>query len=305
MKPVTWANALLLAAALTGSLLAAARRPEGRGRTVAAPAAATVDDAWGRAVPVRAYARIASVSSLADQLLPELAEPERLLAHSAYSVGPLVFQLGERPRLSGPDDLERIIALHPDLFVASSFGAADPKLERVRAAGIAVLDLGESRGLATIPATIHRLACVLAVPERGDRLADAVVARLRAVAADAAPGDVRPRAIYLATYADRLFGGTVGTSYHDILTAAGLDDAAAARYRDWPQYAVEDLIALDPDLIVTASGDAAALRRLPGIAGMRACRNPDGIIEIERGLLDDAGLLMSDAAEAIRRRLGR
>ncbi|MBA3686813.1 MAG: ABC transporter substrate-binding protein [Planctomycetes bacterium] len=250
-------------------------------------------------LPARAYLRIASVSSLADQLLVELVEPERLVAVSADTAGPTAFRLGARPRLSGPDDLERLLALHPDLLVASSFGNPDLRLERVRAAGIAVLDLGESRGLRTLADTIRRLAGALDAAPRGERLVDALVARVCALTP---PGDApRPRALYLAAIADRLFGGTVGTAYHDILATAGLDDAAAGRFRDWPQYAVEDVLALDPDLIVTATGGADALRRLPGIADLRACATPGGIVEVDPGLLDDPGLLIPDAAAALRR----
>lgn len=261
---------------------------------------AAVTGGDGEAVPVRSYLRIASLSIIADSLLPDLVAPERFLAASRWSVGPDAFRLGQRPRLGGADELEAILALNPDLVVVNSFPGQHAALARLRAAGIAVLDLGEARGQAHAALAMRRLGAVVGNPDGGERLARMMMRRMQAVST-ALPQD-RPRrtAIVLGPMLDKLYGSTVGTSAHDVLLAAGLVDAAAAAgFHDWPDYAPEQILALDPDRIIVATGKAAALRALPALASLRAVRDPAGIIELDAGLLSNAGPLMADAAEAL------
>jgi iron complex transport system substrate-binding protein len=123
------------------------------------------------------------------------------------------------------------------------------------------------------------------------------------VAADL-PRAERKRALYLAIYAGKLYGGTRGTSYHDVLTAAGLMDIAAERYSGWPQYDPEQLLQLDPPLIVTETGMGSQLcndvwlRRLSVCTGSRS-----QLVEISNSLIGDPGLRMLDAAEALHDRV--
>ena len=261
---------------------------------------AAVTGGDGEAVPARIYQRIASLSIVADSLLPDLVAPERFLAASRWSAGPDAFRLGQRPRLGGTDELEAILAMRPDLVVVNSFPGQQAALARLRGAGIAVLDLGEARGLAHAAVAMRRLGAVVGNADGGERLAHLVIRRMQAVRSTLPPDRPRRTAIVLAPTLDKLYGSTVGTSAHDVLLAAGLVDAAAeAGFRDWPDYAPEQILALDPDRMVVASGKAAALRTLPALASLRAVRDPAGIIEIDAGLLSNAGPLMADAAEAL------
>ncbi|HYE08022.1 MAG TPA: ABC transporter substrate-binding protein [Planctomycetota bacterium] len=279
-------NAVAVVVAITLSLTAVASFA-GASRAQAPPV-----------VPGGGHHRVACLLAHLDTACLELAAPERLIAVSAFDHGAASHRLGDRPRLSGLDALEAIIDLRPDAVLVSPFDAADARAERLREAGIAVIDCGEARGVVTLIPAIHRLGEVFAVPDRAQALARAWRRRFALVAARV-PAIGRRGGIYLAVYGDRLFGGTVGTSYHDVLTAAGVPDLAATRWRDWPEYTVEDLIALDPPLIVTKRGMGDVLRRLPGMAGVAACTAADGIVELDSALLDDAGIGMLDAAETL------
>ena len=106
--------------------------------------------------------------------------------------------------------------------------------------------------------------------------------------------------MWVSIFGDRLYGGTVGSSYHDLLVHAGCDDAAAGRYRAWQEYSLEDLLALDAELIVTSTGQGIALRRRPGADRLRA-----RIIELPEAVAGDPGLGMVDAVEALRAALER
>lgn len=256
-------------------------------------------DATGTLVELRPYRRILSASMLTDCLLHELAEPQRIVGVTTYyrEQSPWAYQLTDKPALAGIGDLETVLALHPDLVLTNSVGDA-ARIARLRERGIAVFDLGEMHGVTSLLADIHLVAHLLGHPERGARFATAWQRRFEAV--DAALGNrTRRRAMFLTVYAGRIFGGTRGTSYGDVLAAAGLDDVAAADYSGWPQYSSEDLLRLDPDLIVTKAGTPGELCRMPGLDRMKACRTPGAFIEVDGGVIEDAGPAMLDAAEQI------
>jgi iron complex transport system substrate-binding protein len=257
-----------------------------------------IADASGRLVPLRPYHRIASTNMLADRLLLELAEPDRVLAVSTSSAqSPVFWRYAGKPTVDGMGPLEGLIALKPDLVLLNVFGN-EAKSEKLRAAGIEVFNLGELRGLRTLLPTAEIVGELLGAPARGRALALAYQARLQRVAA---PLGTRPRrrALYLVVIAGNIYGGTRGTSYHDVLVAAGLDDVAAARHRDWPQYRPEELAALDPDLLVTKAGLADAVCVQPGLDHLRACREPGHVLGLPESLIDDPGLGMLDAAEQL------
>lgn len=256
-------------------------------------------DATGTLVELRPYQHIMSASILTDRLLHELAEPQRVVGVTTFNRAgsPWAYQQADKPALAGLDDLEAVLALRPDLVVTNGIGDT-ARIARLRERGIAVFDLGEMRGAASLIGDIHAVAYLLGHPERGVRYATAWQRRFDAV--DAALGDrPRRRAMFLTAYAGRIFGGTRGTSYGDVLAAAGVVDAAAADYTGWPQYSSEELLRIDPDLIVTKARTPGELCRMPGLERLKACRTPGAFIEVDGDLIEDAGPAMLDAAEAI------
>lgn len=258
-----------------------------------------IRDAAGEPVPVAPYRRIASTSMVTDRLLLELIEPDRVLAVSAATLrtAPWGYRLRGKHAVEGLGAVEELVALKPDLVLMQSF-AGRSRIAELRAAGVTAFDAGSVGGVATLLPAIAAVAALLAVPERGDALARGFVARFAGVAAKLGPRP-RRRALYLAVVGTRVFGGTVGSSIHDVMTAAGLVDVAAERYRQWPDYSPEQVLALDPEVVVAKIGAAATLCGHPALGLLRACRAPGHVLELPAGLLDDAGLGMLEAAEAL------
>lgn len=298
MKRVNGINsALLLIAVLTSAVLTAAisrRTPPEEQRA----GVRTVEDTTGELVSVRDYARIVSTSTVADQVLIEIIEAERLLAVSAHTLRseasrPYADKIGvEHAR-----DVETIIELRPDIVFINNF-IDRRQVERLKDAGLNVFDLGPMRGLETLLPNIRQLATVLDVPDRGQALADELLRELDAVSADI-PEDRRHRGLYVGIHGDRLYGGTAGTSFHDVLTAAGLIDIAAeAGFKGWPAFTNEQLLSLDPPWIITNPGTERSLCRHPGFQSLAACRAGQ-VRSIETHLLTDPGLGMLQAAEAV------
>jgi iron complex transport system substrate-binding protein len=263
-----------------------------------------IRDAAGEIAPLAQYRRIASASVIADHVLWELCEPERLIAVSQRTKESARFGYRHRERgaITSPADLELILALDPDLLFINHFG--DPRyVARLREHGIAVFDLGEMRGVETLLPNIRVIGALLGVSERAEALAQAFERRLHAIAPGTAKGD-RPRALYLSTYGKQLYGGAAHTSYDDVLRFAGLANVAAPLHRGWPALSPEQVLSLDPDVLVTKRAMGAELCGFPGLELLRPCRGQGRIVELDAELIDDPGLPILDAAEALHAQLG-
>ncbi len=284
-------------------------------------------DASGRLVPLRDYRRIVAGSTVARTLLLALAEPDRIAAVTDYGLDEWEesYRLAGIPTLASLADLESLLALEPDLVLIHALND-ERRIARMQEAGLAIFDLGEMRGLSGLKDNIAQIAALLDAPERGRRYADALVRRMAAVADDITDTE-RRSALYISMYGNRLFGGSAGTSFADVFASAGLNDAAAdANYRGWPQYSIENVLVLDPDIIITHIGMGAEICRHPGLAVLRACvsarkRGDDsrgndspgdeivrdeggamtsGIVEVPGYLLTSPGPEMLEAAESVR-----
>ncbi len=252
------------------------------------------------------YRRVVSLNPVADHLLVQLLEPERLVGYSAVTANghPEIWRFGAKPHIARGASLEEIFSLRPDLVIASPFVDAS-KATRLREEGIDVFNLGEMRGLATVRPNIQSLGRLLNVEQRAKGLGERLDREIRGLQ-NSVP-KLRPRGLYLSVYGDAFFGGTAGTSYADVLRLGGITDvAAAAGLVDWPQYASEQILSLQPDVLVTRRGMAGAIRAHPVLGQLDAARDPHGILEIDPAYDGDAGLGVLRAAaslqESIRKR---
>jgi iron complex transport system substrate-binding protein len=303
---------LALAAAMLGSGLRWQPEPSSRAAAGARPASTTAPaietmpdgvpalrDAQGVLVPLRPYRRIASGTLIADRVLADLCEPDRIVAFTRYAAQTAsAHRYAGKPAIGARDDVERVLALAPELLFVNDL--IDPHyVARLREHGVQVFDLGPMRGLSTLLPNIRAIGMLIGAPERAARYADTLQARLRQVAR-AERGKPRPRALYLGIYGDKLFGAAADTSYHDVIEYAGLADAAgAAGLTGWPELTSERVLVLDPDLLITRAGMAGTLCRHPGLDQLRPCRAGGHMVELPGALLDDPGPAMLDAAEAL------
>jgi iron complex transport system substrate-binding protein len=255
-------------------------------------------DSSGYPVPLRRYQRIVSTSMVTDRLLLELCEPDRILAFSNTGVreSPRAYQFAGKASAEGLGALEALISLKPDLVLINRFGGAG-RVAKLRAAGIEVFDLGELHGVSSLIPIAHWTGELIGHPERAAELVRTFQRRFAGVAARLG---TRPRrtALYVAAIGPTLIGGTTGTSYHDVLEAAGLIDAAAGRFKDWPQYSAEQIMSMAPDLLITKEGMGNALCVYPGLERLAAC-TPGHVIELPAGMIEDPGLTMLETAERL------
>jgi iron complex transport system substrate-binding protein len=240
--------------------------------------------------------RVASLNLTADELLVEMLPPGRLVAVTRWADDADMSNVAGRVPASAVRlpraDLERLVALQPDLVVVSEYTDADflhllgkSGLRHHRLAGLetlpgiraAILDLGEAVG------TREAAARLVA---RFDALLTELARRLR--------GAKRPRVLY---WADPHTAGA-GTAIGSLLEAAGGTNVAAELgLRGIVPLAGEKAFAADPDLflVTLGSGAEAALRRHPLLSRTRAVRE-GRVVEIPNRLLVTLSDRAADAA---------
>lgn len=263
-------------------------------------AATQAVDARGVAVPIAPYERIVSINTVADALLLELVERDRIAAVTDYmaTLHADAWKFAQIPFVEDSQQLERILALRPDLVLTNPYAQA-PFVARLREAGVPVFDLGDMSGIAATREQALVLGALVDERARAERLVARIDRELAALE-DAVPQGERVPGVYLGVFGDSVLGGTVGTNYADVLYYGGVHDLAAeAGFTAWPDYEPEHLLALDPPLIVTSSGMADAIRGHSVLSQLTACGPEGRIVEVDETLLGDPGLGVIEAARRV------
>ncbi len=180
----------------------------------------------------------------------------------------IVFALGAGDRIVGTDDfsdeparakslpkvggvqpdVEKIVALKPDLVIANAAGL-HPNVPRALAAVHVPLLVVRNERLADIAVSMRRIAGALGVS------ADRTVADLdRALAAERRKRLPAPR-VMLAVWTDPLYVGGRETFTDDLFALTGATNAVTVS--GWPQYSLESFVASPPDILLVPNKSVA------------------------------------------------
>lgn len=251
----------------------------------------TVLDAQGTEVVIPAPPqRIHTLSVGYDEITLALVDPARVVAVGRSTVNPAysnVVELAQRILHHIERDAEQIIAVKPDLVVASPFVNAD-LLTQLRDAGLTVVvsDLQDSVDMHA--ENIRLLAHLYGAEAEAERLIAKVEQRLdriRAVVEEQLATKPRPLVIRLSAR-----GSTPGryTTMDGIIQhAGGINVAAEAGIERWQSISLEQVVELRPDVIIVGSSEAGeenfqnellahpALQQVPAVAEGRVYVLPD------------------------------
>ncbi|MCU0657062.1 MAG: ABC transporter substrate-binding protein [Polyangiaceae bacterium] len=215
-------------------------------------------DPGGREVVLRARpGRVVSRALVADELLLELAPPERLAALT-YLVDDATMSLaaGKAPpsiRRTG-GGLEELLSLEPDLVVVAEFSEGSTTAQLL-SAGVPVLRLGNAGSFEAVFDDLRNVGAALGASVEARRTIEQMQGRIEQVQRQVA-GRPRPRALYLS---GGQYTAGPGTLTHQSLTLAGGHNAAAELGLSGAfPLPVEQLVALAPEVVLLASPEPSA-----------------------------------------------
>lgn len=209
--------------------------------------------------------RLAQPPQRIVSLLPSLTEAvcalgacARLVAADRYSNWPAA--VSALPKVGGLEDaqIERIVALRPDVVLAAQSSRA---VERLEALGLNVIAL-EPRTHAEVRTTLDKLATLLGRPEQGAVLWQGIEAQLQQAAARV-PAGVRGQKVYFEVDAGPYAAGRasfVGETLHRL----GMANVVPAELGPFPKLNPEFVLRARPDLIMLLDRNVADLPHRPG-----------------------------------------
>jgi ABC-type Fe3+-hydroxamate transport system substrate-binding protein len=265
--------------------------PSGAGRL-------TVDD---RARPIaldRPARRIVSLAPSSTESLLAVGAGDRLIGveeHSALPAG-----LATLPRVGGfkQVDVERVVALAPDLVLAAPLHAVSvaPRLE---AHGVPVFVL-DPRTVDGVVAGMARIAALAGVA----RAAAAYLATCRARVAAVVAGTLatRHRPLVYVECSPQGHTGGPGSFLHDLVAKAGGSSLGALARVEWPVLAPATVARHDPDVIVITrypgSATAASVPAREGWERLSAVKS-GRVHELPAGMLKRPGPELLDGLEQL------
>ena len=259
--------------------------------------------------------------TLTDQLGRHVTvsdQPQRVIS-LAPSITEIVFALGQGHRLKGvttysdfpPEalklpkvgsyvqlDLEKIVALKPDLCIAIKDGNPIAVARRLESLKIPVYAVNP-RNLESIMQTVQEVAGLLNVQEKADKLVKSMNLRIQKVKSLVAKTTYRPRVFFQIGVSPIVSVGT-NTFSHELIVLAGGKNVAQGPIA-YPRYSTEQVLALSPEVIIITSMARVAIfkqvkaewNRWPN---MPAVRNHRIFIE-DSNLFDRPTLRLVDGLE--------
>jgi iron complex transport system substrate-binding protein len=147
-------------------------------------------------------------------------------------------------------DLERIVALKPDLCIAIKDGNPKEVIDRLEALDISVFAVNP-RNLATVISTIQEVGTLLHAEDEADQLVKSMRSRINKVNALVTQTASRPRVFVQIGIAPIVSVGT-DTFINELIMLAGGENLAAGKV-PYPRFSQEQVLALAPEVFIITS----------------------------------------------------
>jgi iron complex transport system substrate-binding protein len=191
--------------------------------------------------------RIVSLNACLDVALVNLAERSRIAALSHYAREPYGSTIAELAKTLPitHENAEEVVALRPDLVLASPHNSLATR-HSLALLGVRLETFPVPESVEETLAQMRRVARLVGRPERGE----ALVARIRAALAAAAPRPGEPR-LTAAIYEPNGLAAGSGTLVSEMMQRCGFDNMAD-RYglKKWGNIPLESLVANPPQVLL-------------------------------------------------------
>ncbi|MFT4243153.1 MAG: ABC transporter substrate-binding protein [Acidovorax sp.] len=249
-------------------------------------------------VLARPATRIVSLQPSFTEAICALGGCDVLVGVDRFSVWPR--QVGALPTVGSlrEPDIERIVALRPDVVLARPGHRMDARLE---ALGVKVLALN-TQTYEDMAQDLETLAVLLGKPGAGTRLWQRTQQRLAELRGQV-PAQWRGKKVYFELHGAKSATAAGEASFiGQTLHGLGLVNIAGRNLPMYPQLSPEYVVRADPDLIITMADLPTPLADRPGWGRIAALRNGDGHCRIPNGdyeMLVRPGPRIDEAAQLI------
>jgi iron complex transport system substrate-binding protein len=210
-----------------------------------------LQDQVGRtiAVPARPQRVIALIPSLTE-IVYALGRGDLLVGATQFAREPPA--AASLPRVGSylHLDIERIVALQPDLCLAARDGNPEHLVRRIEQLGIPVFAL-DPRTLPEISDSVTLLGDLLDARQQAAAITGAMAAKMAAVAARVQATEDRPGVFFQIDASPQVSAGR-GTFIDGLISAAGGRNLAGER-SGYPRFSWEEILVLQPEVVIIAS----------------------------------------------------
>jgi iron complex transport system substrate-binding protein len=213
--------------------------------------AKTVSDQLGRAIEIpESPKRIVSLAPSITEIVYFIGKEDLLVGVSRFSDYPEAAQ--ELPKVGSyvQLDLERIVALEPDLCIAIKDGNPKDVVDRLENLGIPVYAVNP-QSLETVTEAIRTLGSLLDTEAHAETLATGLEDRIARIDDKVGSVAARPGIFFQIGVAPIVSAGA-GTFINEIIERAGGRNLAAGA-TGYPRFSREQVIGFAPDIIIITS----------------------------------------------------
>lgn len=259
-----------------------------------------VDDGGRRIALPAPAARIVSLAPHATELLFAAGAGARVVGVSDYSDFPA--EARQLPSVGGSMqlDLERIVALKPDLIVAWKSGNSPKQIARLRALGFAVFE-SEPRRFDEVASSLERLGALAGSPQGRER---AVQFRSRLAALRERYAGRSPVTVFYQIWPSPLMTLNDAHIVSEAIRLCGGRNVFGHLGVLAPTVSREAVVRADPEAIFVSDERSDAFDRWRSFPRMRAVRSGH-LFRIDGGIMNRAGPRLAEATETLCERIDR
>lgn len=255
-------------------------------------------DELGRNIKVRENPqRIVSLAPSITETLFALGLGDRIVGVTSYCDYPPEAAQKEKVGDTLKPSIEKIVALKPDLVIASTSSQLEQFVRDLDKVGIPVY-VSNPRDVAGVLASIETIGEITGAHDRARDLIASLRARISAIESGLAEVKERPKVLFILGVEPLITVG--GKSFIDeLISRAGGESISSDVEAEYPQYSLESAVARRPEIIFLQTGESKLPERLSQTPAARDNR----VFQLDDNLLMRPGPRIVDGLEQMAARI--